>query len=95
MLCRTTADCSWLDRNLFCLKYNVVLNSADKAAWFGGAGATITGKCQCEDGMEWDDDDLECQASVGVGMIVLYCLIGLIGFVVVTCAACYCIGKRL
>ena len=93
MLCRTTNDCKWLDMNLRCQDYKLASNIS--RAWFGGDFDSIRGKCQCKDGvMDWDDEELECQPSLSVGMIVLYCFIGVVGLVII-CAACFFCGRKL
>ena len=51
--------------------------------WFGGEKPI--GECGCEDGMEWDDDDLECERRWSwFGM-------GAAGFIIfITIANCCC-----
>ena len=89
MLCRTTEDCSWMDRNLLCQDYE--LDISPSRAWFGGDLASIRGKCQCRDGMDWDNYELQCQPSWSVGMIVLYGIIAFVALGVLICAVCYCL----
>ena len=97
MLCRTTADCSWLAKDLLCQKYK--LTPSPSQAWFKGASASIVGKCQCGAGKVWNTDILECQkqslsggGGTG-GMIVLYCFVGLI-VLGILCAVCYYVGSK-
>ena len=80
MMCRTTADCSWLDRSLLCQDYDLDINPSQ--AWFGGDSASIRGECQCEEGMEWDENLLECDEPMPAGQIV---------FIVLVCLFCFCI----
>ena len=90
MLCRTTADCSWLDRNLLCQDYKLDISISQ--AWFGGNSASIRGECQCGEGMEWNKEELQCEKlSFSVGLIILSCLIGLVALVIL-CALCCCTG---
>ena len=92
MMCRTSTDCSWLDRNLFCQDYE--LDFSPSRAWFGGDFASIVGKCQCGGGMEWDNGDLQCREPSWSGlMIFLFLLMALVGLAVV-CAVGYCICRR-
>ena len=67
MMCRTTADCNWMDRNLLCEEHELDIS----------VSRGIRGRCQCRAGMEWDHNKLECQASLSVGMIVLYSAIAI------------------
>ena len=92
MLCRTTSDCSWMDRNLLCQDYE--LDISPSQAWFGGDLASIRGKCQCRDGMDWDNYELQCEAASWSGvMIFLFFLIALVGLAVLG-AVCCCLLKR-
>ena len=91
MMCRTTADCSWMDRNLHCEDYELDLSVS--RAWFGGDFASIRGKCQCDDGMDWDNYELQCQPSLSVGMTVLFCLIAFVGLGIFS-AVCCCVCRR-
>ena len=89
MMCRTRDDCSWMDRNLLCQDYDLDLSIS--RAWFGGDFASIRGKCQCDDGMDWDDYELQCQPSWSLGITVLFCLIAFLGIGLLICAVCYCL----
>ena len=92
MMCRTTADCNWMDRYLLCEDYE--LDVSVSRAWFGGDFASIRGKCQCDDGMEWDNYELQCQAVSWSGiMIFFFFLIALVGFAILG-AVCCCFFKR-
>ena len=87
MMCRTRDDCSWMDRNLLCQDYDLDLSIS--RAWFGGDFASIRGKCQCRDGMEWDNYELQCEADSWSGvMIFLFCLIALVGLAVLGAVCC-------
>ena len=89
MLCRTTEDCSWLDRNLLCQDYEMDISPS--RAWFGGDLASIRGACQCRDGMEWDNYELQCEAASWSGtMIFLFFLIAMVGIAILV-AVCCCV----
>ena len=80
MLCRTTNDCSWLDKDLFCQRI------VRAEAWFGGNYSNIFGRCECREGMEWDTDELEClELEWTEGAIFGLCMIGLIGLALICC----------
>ena len=32
-------------------------------AWYGGDFAAIVGECECQGGMVWNDNELQCQVS--------------------------------
>ena len=89
MLCRTTEDCSWLDRDLLCQEDELDISRVSPA-WFGGDLASIGGECQCGDGLDWEEDLLECQEPrplsqiVFIVLICLFCF-GILGCVIVVC----------
>ena len=87
MLCRTTNDCSWLDKDLLC--QDSELDITPNQTWFGGDFAKIVGKCRCGDEKVWEHDEVECEQSWSVGMIVLFCLIGVVALLLI-CCVCYC-----
>ena len=92
MMCRTSNDCSWLDRNLLCQDYE--LDISPSRAWFGGDFASIVGKCQCGGGLEWNNSELQCQAAGWSGlMIFIFCLMALVGLAGL-CAVYCCLCKR-
>merc|ERR1711971_357954 len=88
-LCRNDNDCTWLDNDLECQKvrdFGWSINSG----WFGGEKPI--GECSCDDGFEWDDDDLECEVR-GWGRGAAYFGMGIIGFIIfILIAACCCCG---
>merc|ERR1712156_1325715 len=63
-------------------KFGWTINSG----WFGGEKPI--GECSCDDGFEWDDDDLECERQWG-----RYFGMGIIGFIIfILVLACCCCG---
>jgi len=88
-LCRNDRDCRWLDDNLEC---DTVGNFGWTISndWFGG-NAKPSGECSCEDGFEWDDDDLECERNFGAAFA--WFGMGIIGFIIfIIVASCCCCG---
>ena len=111
MSCRTTDDCSWLDRDLLCQDYEVGEYSYEIIRGYSyeynsllqtirtiiGGEFDRRGKCQCGFGKEWDTEDewMEDGASSTLslhtvmmcrwqtGMIVLFCLIGVVGLAII------------
>ena len=62
--------------------------------WFGGNEKPI-GECGCEDGMEWDDDDLECERrwNSGIKQGFKWFGMGVAGFIIfIIIATCCCCG---
>ena len=71
MSCRTTDDCSWLDRDLLCQDYEVGEYSYEIIRGYSyeynsllqtirtiiGGEFDRRGKCQCGFGKEWDTED--------------------------------------
>jgi len=84
-LCRNDNDCTWLDDKLECQKvgnFGWSINSG----WFGGERPI--GECSCDDGYDWDDDDLQCERQWG-----RYLGMGIIGFIIfILVLACCCCG---
>merc|ERR1719367_2553104 len=85
-LCRRNEDCNWIDPRLYCQDYE--LKFTPTAAWFGGDFASIKGECSCPDGMFWDDDDLRCRETGGVGLALG--LAGIVGIIVAGLIGCCC-----
>merc|ERR1712217_48619 len=87
-LCRNDNDCTSSDDNLECQKvgnfgWNV------NPGWFNGEKPV--GECGCDDGFEWDDDDLQCE--VRWGRVGGWLGMGLVGFIIfILVAACCCCG---
>ena len=88
-MCRTTEDCSWLDRDLLCQEDELDISRVSPA-WFGGDLASIVGECQCGDGVDWDEGFLECEEPLSAGRIVLMVLIVLFCFCIFGCVVVVC-----
>ena len=73
MLCRTSSDCDWLDKDLFCQQMSVSVSPG----WFGENTEPIEGKCQCPYWKVWDNNSLNCKEPLSTEMIILYVLIGI------------------
>jgi len=86
-LCRTTDDCSWLDRRLYCQDYE--LDFTPSALWFGGDVARIVGECACPRGMYFDNYEMYCRqkffsGTLGMVVIAICALVGV-------CCCCGCL----
>merc|ERR1719237_2046967 len=62
MLCRTSADCNWLNQDLRCSSYK--RSFTPNRNWFNGDFASIHGLCECPMGMVWNDWELTCYVSI-------------------------------
>lgn len=86
-MCRSTNDCNWLDRQLYCQDYE--LDFSPSRAWFGGDFASIIGECACPRGMYFDQREMYCRqnfmgSSIGMAVIGICVLVGL-------CCCCGCL----
>jgi len=86
-MCRSTDDCSWLDRQLYCQDYE--LDFSPSRAWFGGDFASIIGECACPRGMYFDQREMYCRqnfmgSTIGLVVIGICVLVGL-------CCCCGCL----
>ena len=92
-LCRYSSDCSWLDDKLECdLGVEVTPNST----WFGGDAASIRGECQCQEGLWWDEDELECfveEEEVHPGWGMLYLVLIVVGISACGIGTAICIAR--
>jgi len=93
MLCRTSSDCTWLDKDLRCGKLTIDKNK--RQSWFGGDSAGIAGRCMCSNtdttyNVGWNEVELECQqTSLTGGSIVFIIIFGGIPGLVLFAALCF------
>ena len=96
MLCRTSNDCQWVDRNMRCEDWEV-RRTEFSSGWFGGGfTVAIRGECACPEGTFFDDDDMDCKslwiASYGLGTLeIVVILIGSIAVIFAMCCCACCV----
>jgi len=83
MLCRTTADCDWLNKDLKCSSYK--LSFTPNRAWFNGDSAgLIHGQCECPVGMNWNNREMTCYVPEAMSGWVIVLIVVLVLLVVVS-----------
>jgi len=86
MMCRTTADCSWLDPGLMC--QNREISWTISPNWFGGDYRSVIGQCQCVNAGIWDNNNLNCRAdNFWTGVLGVLTILFMLAF-----GCCCCVG---
>ena len=77
LLCRNNDDCTWLDPDLRCERYDIGWRY--NSGWYDGDTLSIVGSCDCPMGQWWSDDQLQCLSPRGLsGVAIFFIVVGVI-----------------
>jgi len=94
MLCRSNADCIWMDKMLECDRYRFGWNV--RSGWFNGNGSThdILGVCDCIRTLIWRDEQIECQAPGTSDILTGFHIFMIIFTILLFLCVCHCCMSR-